>query len=258
MTQTLRTRWAGWPFSNYQEAASTLQQTLQNQPNDASLLFDYARAAYSIGRVSDAQTALQNALAANPPAAQAGQARRILDMITLAADPAQASAANTRIGEILKSEPDDVPALMARAAASEFNADPATAEQAYERGLARYPDFTPAEIRLARLYADEPAKLDRAYELGNKVHDELPNDPQVTKILGIILFQHGDYSRAVNMLKESSMNLKSDAELYYFLGNSQYHLKRLTESKASLQQALTLNLSGKQADSAKQILGALK
>jgi len=247
---------------NYQEAASTLQQTLQNQPNDASLLFDYAQAAYSIGKVSTAQTALQtalqNALAANLPAAQAAQARRILDMITLAAEPAQAAAANTRIGEILKSEPDDVPALMARAAAGEFNSDPATAEQAYEKGVARFPDFAPAEIRLARLYADEPAKLDRAYELGNKVHDELPNDPQVTKILGIILFQHGDYSRAVNMLKESSLKLKSDAELYYFLGNSQYHLKRLAESKVSLQQALALNLSGKQADSAKQILGELK
>ncbi len=243
---------------NYQEAASTLQQTLQNQPNDASLLFDYAQAAYSIGNVSAAQSALQNAQTLNLPAVQAEQARRTLDMIALAADPAQAAAASARIDEVLKSQPDDVPALMALAAAGEFSSDSAAAEQAYEKGLAHYPDFTPAEIRLARLDADEPAKLDRAYELATKVHDELPNDPQVTKILGIILFQHGDYSRAVNMLKESSLKLKSDAELYYFLGNSQYHLKRLTESKASLQQALALNLSGKQADAAKQMLGQMK
>ncbi|HEX4350180.1 MAG TPA: hypothetical protein VH251_07325, partial [Verrucomicrobiae bacterium] len=64
--------------------------------------------------------------------------------------------------------------------------------------------------------------------------------------------------RAANMLKESALKLNSDAELYYFLGSAQYHLKRMTESKTSLQQALALNLSGKQADAAKQMLSQMK
>jgi tetratricopeptide (TPR) repeat protein len=243
---------------DYQEATSTLQPLLQNQPTNASLFFDYALAAYSIGKISDAQSALQNAQTLNLPAVQAEQARRTLDMIALAADPAQAAAAGARIQEVLKSQPDDAPALMAWAAASGFKSDSAAAEQAYEKVLAHYPDFTPAEIRLARLYADEPANLNRAYELATKAHDELPNDPRVTKILGIILCQHGDYGRAANMLKESALKLNSDAELYYFLGTAQYHLKRMTESKTSFQQALALNLSGKQADAAKQMLSQMK
>jgi predicted Zn-dependent protease len=231
---------------------------LQNQPTNASLFFDYALAAYSIGKVSDAQSALQNAQTLNLPAAQAEQARRTLDMIALAADPAQAAAASPRIAEVLKSQPDDAPALMAQAAASGFKPDSPTAEQAYEKVLTHYPDFTPAEITLARLYADEPANVNRGYELATKAHDELPNDPQVTKLIGIILCQHGDYSRAVNTLKDSALKLNSDPELYYFLGSAQFHLKQMTDSKTSLQKALALNLSGKQADAAKQMLSQIK
>jgi predicted Zn-dependent protease len=242
---------------DYHLAVNVLQQTLQNQPGDASLLFDYAQAAYSLGMVAQAQAAWQNALAANLSAAQADQARRNLDMIALAAAPAQA-AANARIAEVLKSEPDDAPALMARAVASEFSSDPATAEQAAEKVLDHYPDFTPAQELLARLYVAEPAKLDRAYALATKVHDTLPDDPEGAKILGIALVQRGDYGHAVNLLKQSVLTLSSDPEAFYYLGDAQYHLKNRTDSKASLQQALALKLSGQPAESARQMLSELK
>lgn len=243
---------------DYQFAASLLQQTSQGQPNDALLLLDYAQAAYSIGKISEAQTALQSALNLNLPAAQAAQARRSLDLIGLAAVPAQAAAANARIGEILKAEPDDAPALLARAAACEFNSDAAGAEQAGEKILEHYPDFTPAQKQLARLYAAEPAKVDRAYALAAKAREASPDDPALAKIMGVILVQRGDYSRAVNLLKQSAAKMNADAEVFYYLGSAQYHLKNRAESKANLQQALALKLSGQPAEAARQMLNELK
>jgi tetratricopeptide (TPR) repeat protein len=244
---------------DYHLAASVLQQTLPNQPNNGSLLFDYAQATYSIGKVADAQAAFQNALALNSlPPAQATLARRNLDFMALAANPAGAAAAASRIDGVLKSEPDDVPALMAQAAASESKADGTKAEQCYEQVLARRPDFTPAQEQLARLYTAEPTKLDRAYALASKAHEELPDDPQAAKILGIILVQRSDFGHAANMLQQSVLKLNTDAEAYYFLGSAQFHLKNRTESKASLQQALALKLSGPLADSARQMLAQLK
>jgi putative PEP-CTERM system TPR-repeat lipoprotein len=242
---------------DYSFAANLLQQTSQGQPNDASLLFDYAQAAYSVGKTSEAQAALQSALNLNLPAAQAAQARRIFDLIGLAANPAQAAAAGARIADILKSEPDDVPALMARAAACEFKTDAAGAEQAGEKILERYPDFTPAQKQLARLYATDPAKLDRAYALASKARETFPDDPALAKIAGVILVQRGDYSRAVNLLKQSAAKINTDAEVFYYLGSAQFHLKNRTESKASLQQALALKLSGPPAEAAKQMLSEL-
>ena len=243
---------------DYQLAASLLQQTLQTQPNDAALLFDYAQAAYSVGKISEAQTALQTVLNLNPPAVQAGQARRMFELIGLAAVPAQAAAASSRIAEILKAEPDDAPALMAQAVASEAKADTAGAAQAYEKILNHYPDFSPAQKQLARLYAADPAKADRAYALAAKAREVYHDDPALGKIMGVILVQRGDYSHAVSLLKASAAKMNSDAELFYYLGTAQFHLKNRTESKASLQQALALKLSGQPAESAKQMLSELK
>jgi tetratricopeptide (TPR) repeat protein len=243
---------------DYNLAASMLQQALQNQPNDPALLFDYARATYSIGRVSDAQSALQGALAAALPAPQADQARRMLDLINLAAAPAPAAQAGARLGEILRAEPDNVPALMARAAASQAAGDDAAAAQLCEKALALYPDFTPAQSQLAQLYAADPAKLDRAYALAVKVHDALPDDPAAAKTLGIVLVQRGDYAHAISTLKQSAFKLNSDPVVFYYLGSAQFHLKNRAESKASLQQALDLKLPGKLADSARQMLAQLK
>ena len=243
---------------DFQLAASLLQRTLQSQPNDAALQFDYAQAAYGIGKVSEAQTALQTAVGLNLPTAQAAQARRMLDLIALADAPAQAAAANDRIGDILKAEPDDAPALMACAAASEFKSDAAGAEQADEKILAHFPDFAPAQKQLARLYAAEPAKADRAYALATKARAAYPDDPALGKIMGVILVQRGDYSHAVNLLKASAARLTTDAELFYYLGTAQFQLKNRAESKASLQQALALKLTGPLAESARQMLTNLK
>ncbi len=243
---------------DYQLAANLLQQAVQTRSDDAPLLFDYAQAAYSLGKTAEAQTALQNALNLNLPAAQAASVRRMLDLMGLAAAPAQAAAASSRIAEILKSEPDDVPALLAQAIACEAKADLAGAEQACEKILARYPDFSPAQKQLAWLYAAEPAKADRAYALAAKAREAFPNDPTLEKIIGVILVQRGDYTHAVNLLKHSAATFSTDAELFYYLGTAQFHLKSRLESKTSLQQALALKLSGQPAEAAKQMLNQLK
>jgi tetratricopeptide (TPR) repeat protein len=243
---------------DYNLAAGTLQQALQSQPNNAEWLYDYGLAAYATGKVTPARTALQSAVSQNLPAADAARTRRMLDMIALAGTPGQAAAASTRIAEILKAEPGDVPALMARGAAGEAAADHAAAEQVFEQVLSHYPDFAPAQKELARLYSAEPGKIDRAYAASVKAHDALPDDPETAKILGIILVQRGDYSRAAALLAQSAAKLNSDAEVFYYLGTAQFHLKNRVDSKASLQKALSLNLSAPLAATARQVLSELK
>lgn len=243
---------------DYPQAANILQQAAQKQPDDAALLFDFAQADYAIGKVAEAQTALQRVLGLSLPAPQAALARRMSNLLALAADPPQAAAAKAQIAEILKAEPEDVPALMASAAVSESTSDRAAVEQACEKVLARYPAFIPAQRRLAQLYAAEPAKLDRASALAAQVHEALPDDPAAAKILGVILVQRGDYSHALTLLKQSAFKLNADPEVLYYLGAAQFHLKNRSESKANLQQALALKLSSPLAESAKQMLTELK
>ena len=147
---------------------------------------------------------------------------------------------------------------MVKAISDGRSGDTTAAAAGYEKILAIYEAFLPAQKELALLDARDPAKLDRAYALAVKARTSLPNDPTITKALGLILFQKGDYSRAANLLKQSATDLATDAEVRFYLGSAQFQLKNLVESKANLQQALSLNLAGPQAESARQLLAKIK
>jgi tetratricopeptide (TPR) repeat protein len=243
---------------DYQWALNLLQITAQVQPHNSGVLYDLANAFYSVGRVPEARTAMQNALQTGTAFSQTNDARRFLAMTDLADKPAQALADQPQVEEILKSIPDYVPALMVKADIAKQKPDPTTAEQTYQDVLKHYPDFAPAQKQLAMLYAKDTNNDAKAYPLAVKAREAFPSDPEVAKTLGILNFRQGNYSQGVNLLQESARQNKQDAELMYYLGMAQYHLKNRAESKASLQRALSLNLSGAQADEAKKTLAELK
>jgi Flp pilus assembly protein TadD len=243
---------------DYEWSLNLLQLTAQVQPQNPEVLFDLGEAFYSVGRVPDARIAAQNALQTGAAFSRTNEAKRFLAMTDLADKPAQALAAQSQVEAILKSAPDYVPALMVKAAIAEQKPDLVTAGRTYEDILNRYPDFAPAQKQLAILYAKDPNNNAQAYALAVKARKAFPGDPEVAKALGIIVFRQGDYPRAANLLQESARQKNGDAELIYYLGMAQYHLKNRAESKISLQRALDLNLSGTQAVEARRILAELK
>jgi len=243
---------------NYKLAASLLQEVAQNQSASPQALYDFADAAYSIGNISDAQAAMLNALQAGLASPQSDEARQFLDLVTLYANPTQAVAAESRVEEVLKSNPGDVPALMAMAMINEQKTNFFAAEQTYEKVLSHYPDFSPAQRKLAILYAEDSGNIERAYVLAVKARESFPDDSVLGKVLGIIVFRQGDYARAASLLKESAAERSADSELFYYLGAAQYRLQNRMESRTSLQRALRMDLSGKLATDARQMLVELK
>jgi tetratricopeptide (TPR) repeat protein len=243
---------------NYKLAESLLQEVAKNQPANPQALYDFAEAAYSIGKISDAQAAMLSALQAGLASPQSDEAKRFLDLISIADNPAQAVAAESRVEEILKSDSSYVPALMVVAMVNEQKTNFVAAEQTYEKVLNHFPDFAPAQKYLAILYAEDSGNTDRAYALAIKARESFRDDSELEKTLGIIVFRQGDYARAASLLKESAVERSTDAELFYYLGAAQYHLKNRAESKVSLQRALNANLSGKLTADASQMLAELK
>ncbi len=137
----------------------------------------WARPSTAEGKVPEARTAMQNALQTGTAFAQTNEARRFLSMTALADVPAQALAAQPQVEAILKSAPDNVPALMVKAAIAEQKPDLAAAAQTYEGVLKHYPDFAPAQKRLAILYAKDPKNDAKAYPLAVKARDAFPSRP---------------------------------------------------------------------------------
>jgi tetratricopeptide (TPR) repeat protein len=242
---------------DYRLAATLLQQTAQARSLAAPTQFIYAQATYSVGKIPEAQQLLANLPATGLTPAQTAEAQRLVRLTALAYTPAQAVSAAGTISDILKSEPNYVPALMVMGVIDEQKGDVPGATGQYEKVLANFPDFVPAERQLAILYSRDTNELAQAYAFGIKCREYFPNDAGLTKAMGLILYQQGDFSRAVGQLRDAGQ-MAPDAETFFFLGSAQYQLKNRNESKADLQRALDLKLPDAQAEAARKMLAQLK
>jgi len=240
---------------NFSWSLTLLQQAAQIQPNNAEIQFDLANANYALGKIVDAQSAMNSAVRGQLPPTKAVEAKRFLDLTTAATFENAVSQESNAQG-ILKSQPDYVPALMVMAMAAQKNSQDQIAQQNYEKILNRFPDFAPVQKQLAILDAQNPATASKAASLARKALQSFSNDAELEKVLGLISFQQGDYANAQNFL-ETAAQTSPDADILYYLGAAQFHLKNRVESKTALQRALDLNLSGDRATEAKKLLAEL-
>lgn len=237
----------------YRWAASLLRDVAGNRPNDPEAQLDWALAAYSIGQVDDATSAVTQALETPGALSRTAEAKRFLELISFTADEATPEA-RERVLQLAKSEPTSVPALMASGALHQARGDLKSAQQAYEKALARYPEFTPAHRALAIVYSANAADLQKAAAIAAKARQAYPSDADVAKAVGIITYRQGDYGRAATLLQESSRARGSDSEVLYYLGMSQFQLKKTDQSKQTLQRAIDLGLKNELMTEARRVL----
>lgn len=234
-----------------------LKKAARNRPTDAELQFDLAEAAYSEGRVDEAEEGMRNALQGGAAFSRAIEAKRFLAMAPLEDNSTAAIAASAEVEKALKSDPEYVPALMASGIIKESKNDEEAAKRAYEQVLNRYPDFVRAKRRIAILAAQRPDNDKLAYEYATQAYEVFPNDPELDKALGILVYRQGDYSRSARYLKESASRKAGDAQVLYYLGMAQYKLSDRTNSKKTLLQAIDLKLPDNMAMEAKKVLAQL-
>ena len=239
-------------------AASLLEESLRKLPDDRDLWFDLAWSRYSLGRVADAEAAMTNVVHAGARFPKLDEAKRFLDLGAAARDPALAPQAEAQARAILSADPDYVPALLVCALAQEQGRNYKEAGQLYERILSRFPRFSPALRNLALLCAEPLGDEPRAYTLAAQAREALPQDPDIARTLGTLACRRGDYSRAIQLLKEAALKRDHDAELLYYLGLAHYHLNERREAKAALEQALALNVQPKFAEQTRRLLAELK
>src|SRR2546423_6968422 len=101
---------------------------------------------------------------------------------------------------------------MAKAAIRLQKGETAEASTIYSNVRQKWPDFTPAQKRLASMYVNEPANAGKAYELANKARRTLNDDPALAKTLGALCFQRKEYARAVQLLQESQAKKALDGK----------------------------------------------
>lgn len=239
---------------DFVRANTLLQGAALVQPDNPGLLYDLAKAQYSVGRVPEAETAMRHAAQSDLPRLEAIEAKRFLEMTTLYANPAKAESASSRVDEIIKSEAGYVPALMVLAEIDEAKNDSGAASKLYETVIEEYPDFAPANLRLAAIYSRDPEKDQRTLERAAKAATVFRDDAGLSKIMGVVLFREKDYLNAANKLQESVRQDGSDPETFFYLGMAQLKLNKRAEGRTALQQALDLHLTGDLEKEAREAL----
>jgi uncharacterized protein HemY len=167
-------------------------------------------------------------------------------------------AAEIEVQKELKANPDYVPALMAQAGlyAQRDQVKPAT--EMYSDILRRFPDFAPAQKRLATLYAQDPSKVAAAYDLATKARKTLPDDPELSELLGRLSYEKKEYPRAIQLFKESARKRPLSADSLFYLGMSQFQGRQKAEARDVLDQALVAGLQEPLAAEAKRALAELQ
>jgi len=236
-------------------SVSLLTETVDRQPDDSEAAFDLAKAWYSVGRVAEATASLRNILGAKDRFSRRTEARRMLDLIEAGEHPLAADRA--RVATVLGGDPGDVPALMALGAIDLRGGDPAAARAEYEKALEQDPDFFPAEKSLVLLYAGNPGDDPKAPGVATRAREAFPDDPEVAKACGIVMYRTGNYTMAEALLGEGARQGGGDGELTFYLGMARYRLNEPSARK-TLERALTLDLPAGLAAEARLGLARLK
>ena len=239
---------------NFPWAYSLLQESSRGLPDDPAVTRDFAWAAYSTGKTKEAQEGMQR-IANGPPAApERGEAALFLAMTALDSNDAIPAGAEGEVTKALAAQPDYVPGLMAKAAIRLKKGDTAEASSVYTSILQKWPDFAPAQKALASIYANEPANMNKGYELANKARRSLGDDPDLARTLGVLTFQRKEYARAVQFFQESEAKKPLEGKSLFMLGMAHLQLGHKAEAKTILGRALSAGVPDDLAQQAKDAI----
>lgn len=235
----------------HEEAYGLLKDAAAVLESDFAVVFDYARAAYSLGRVVEARTAMQRVASSDTPAA--GDAQDF--MVLTDSDALKQPEIAAEVDKALAENPQNVAALMLRGSLdAAAGKDP---EATYLEVLQLKPRFDPARVRLAGLYVKDPQKLEQALALASEARFRMPDDPELTQIFATGNYRKGDFKYAAQLMSEISIERALAPDELLMFGMSLANAKQLAKAREILEQAISAGLPEADAAAAKEALSKL-
>ena len=127
--------------------------------------------------------------------------------------------------------------------------------KAYEKVIELAPDSKVAYNNLAWLYSTKMnERMGEALELAKKAKKLDPNSPAVNDTLGWIYYMHGNYDKAVSLLRVAIRNATWNPTIRYHLGMAYYKKGFQREAITEMQRALKISNTFSEAEEAKKII----
>ncbi len=236
----------------YAVALQRIGKELEKAPKLAPLYFLQARVFLTQRDAKQAEGALRKAVVLQPDFYAA-----YFSLAQLYVTSNQREKAMEELFTVVAKNPKDVASLMLIGMIYDYEKDYNAARDAYEKLLAVNPRFGPALNNLAYLYSEHLGNLDRAYEMAGRARDLQPGDPLVADTLGWILHKKGQYSTALNLLRETANKLPNEPEVQFHLAMTHYMMGEEEPARLAFQRALQLNKEFSGGIEARQCLTVL-
>ena len=235
----------------HEEAYGLLKDASVSLENNFAVVSDYARAAYSLGRIAEARTAMTRVAASDTSISN--DAKQFLALTD--AEAAKKPGIAAEVEKSLTRDPEYVPALMLRGSLEA--AAGKNPEAIYQKVLTLLPRFDPARVRLAALYMEDPAKLDQALALAREARTNMTEDQELTRMVAVINYRKGDFKYAAQLFAELATQRPLVADELLALGLSLANSNQPEKARQTLDEALKSGLSEKDVAQAKAALSKL-
>jgi tetratricopeptide (TPR) repeat protein len=250
----------GWILFKQGDPARALpllrEASEKSDQREPEIEFHFGMASYMTGDEASALRALQTAARATrdfPGKPEAGKRLQFLALDPLKADPAALATLEKRVGE----EPGDPVALNRLARVYHRDGAREKAMKTYEQAIKANPKDAQALIGLAQLYSVSGGDKARALQLAKNARELAPNDDEIARALGLLVYQSGDWKYAASLLKDAVRTKPNDSELWHALAWSLYALGQVTEAEAAMQKVGQPAVPPARAKDAEQFLALL-
>jgi tetratricopeptide (TPR) repeat protein len=244
--------WILYKQGDYPRALAILQDSGEKAPTDAEIQYHVGMAHYMMDEEEAARASLQRAVSSTQDFAEKDIARSRLTILNINPDNATANVM-ADLQKELDDNPKD-PVILNRIGALQEKNAPDKAAETYEDALQQDPSAVPIMAKLARLYALKLNDPDKAMSLATSAHKLAPENPQVSAILGHLVYRTGDYTWALSLLENAADQIPDQPELLYDLAWAYYSVGRISDARATMQKALLAGASFGGADDAKRFI----
>lgn len=217
----------GWALALLQEAAAKMAL-------DPEVQYHLGMAHYMSGEEDSSRAAFERAVRIRQDFQGNEEVRKRLRVLNV--DPGSHDAATSaELRQLAARDPDDSVVLLRLAALEEHSNNFVEAGRLYERILKRNPQNTRAQFKLAKLYHEKLGEPVKALALAKEAHSALPENAEISVLLGRLAYGQGDYSWAVSLLQDGWRKLPGDSEVIYDLAMAQYSLGQTAEAEVTMQ-----------------------
>ncbi len=233
-------------------ALNFLNEQVERRPNDPLLYHELGQVLLLQNKRPQAEQALEKALQIDPNAADTA-----ILLADLYAKEKKSEQAVKTIKRTLGKQPRDASLLLRAGMVFEEAQDWEEARNAYERVLALDNDNAVAANNTAWLLVAHGGNIDRALTLAQQAEERLNHNLQVENTMGWVYYKKGLYQTAWKYLTDCAQADPTNAAFQYELGMTCWKLGKRDEARTALLNALRLDPSLPEKQSAREVLSQL-